>query len=62
MSPHTVILLAIAIPSAGLVLFALVLFALGRRTRKLRREGRISYPAKTSPDSNANSSNSAFGT
>jgi hypothetical protein len=54
------LLLAIAIPCGGLVLFALVFLLLGRRMRKLRREGRISYPAKTSSDSNTNFTSSGM--
>ncbi|WP_177154739.1 hypothetical protein [Glycomyces harbinensis] len=54
MSAPSVILLAIAIPSGALALFALVFFLLGRRMRRLRREGRVTYSAKTSSDSNAN--------
>jgi hypothetical protein len=52
--------LMIAIPCIGLVLFALAFFVLGRRVRALRRQGRITYPAKTSSDSNANFTSSAM--
>ncbi|MFJ4655801.1 hypothetical protein ACIP5Y_31370 [Nocardia sp. NPDC088792] len=52
MSAHAGLLLAITIPAGGLVVFALVFFLLGRRMRRLRREGRITYPAKTTPGSN----------
>lgn len=60
MSASAVLLLAIALPSGGLVLFALVFFLLGRKMRRLRREGRVSYPAKTSSDSNANFTSSGM--
>ncbi len=60
MSASAVLLLAIAILCGGLVLFALVFFLLGRRMRRLRREGRVSYPAKTSSDSNANFTSSSM--
>ncbi|MGW2660721.1 hypothetical protein ACWCW7_07125 [Nocardia tengchongensis] len=52
MSAHASVLLAIAIPAGGLVVFGLVFFLLGRRMRRLRREGRVTYPAKTTPGSN----------
>ncbi|MRH90688.1 hypothetical protein GFY24_25150 [Nocardia sp. SYP-A9097] len=52
MSAHAGLLLAIAIPAGGLVVFALVFFLLGRKMRRLRREGRVTYPAKTTPGSN----------
>jgi hypothetical protein len=60
MSAHLVVLLAIAIPCSGLALFALVFLALGRRMKKLRREGRVSYLAKTSSDSNTNFTSSGI--
>lgn len=52
MSAHAGLLLAIAIPAGGLVVFTLVFFLLGRRMRRLRREGRITHPAKTTSSSN----------
>ncbi|WP_430335888.1 hypothetical protein [Rhodococcus sp. ACT016] len=57
MSAHAGLLLAVAIPAGGLVVFTLVFFLLGRRMRRLRREGRVTYPAKTTPGSNDFSSN-----
>jgi len=50
MSAHLALLLAIAIPGAGLVVFALVFLVLGRRMRALRRAGRVTYSSKTSPE------------
>ncbi|MFE3024684.1 hypothetical protein [Nocardia tengchongensis] len=52
MSAHASLLLAIAIPAGGLAVFAPAFFLLGRRMRRLRREGRVMYPAKTTPGSN----------
>lgn len=60
MSASVVLVLAIAIPCGGLGLFALASFVLGRRMRRLLREGRVSYPAKTSSDSNANFTSSGM--
>jgi len=57
MSAHAGLLLAIAIPAGGLVVFTLAFFLLGRRMRRLRHEGRVTYPAKTTPGSNDFSSN-----
>ncbi len=56
-SAHAGLLLAVAIPASGLAVFTLVFFLLGRRMRRLRREGRATYPAKTTPGSNDFSSN-----
>ncbi|GAB2639694.1 hypothetical protein ABI214_19840 [Prescottella soli] len=57
MSAHAGLLLTIVIPAGVLVVFTLIFFLLGRRMRRLRREGRITYPAKTTPGSNDFSSN-----
>ncbi|WP_420881145.1 hypothetical protein [Rhodococcus sp. (in: high G+C Gram-positive bacteria)] len=52
MSAQVGLLLAIAIPVGGLVLFALAFFLIGRRMRRLRREGCVTYSAKTTSGSN----------
>ncbi|RQO43007.1 hypothetical protein DBV08_27220 [Rhodococcus sp. KBW08] len=57
MSAHAGLLLAVAIPAGGLTVFTLVFYLLGRRIRRLRRVGRLTYPAKTTPGSNDFSSN-----
>jgi len=57
MSAHAGLLLAIAIPAVGLIVFTLVFYLLGRRMRRLRRKGHLTYPAKTTPGSNDFSTN-----
>ncbi len=57
MSAHAGLLLAVAIPAGGLAVFTLAFSLLGRRMRRLRREGRLTYPAKTTPGSNDFSNN-----
>ena len=57
MNAHAGLLLAITVPAGGLILFTLVFSLLGRRMRRLRREGRLTYPAKTTPGSNDFSNN-----
>ncbi|GAB3402159.1 hypothetical protein GCM10027515_11570 [Schumannella luteola] len=46
--------LAIVIPLAAIALLLTLGALLGRRVRRLRREGRITYRSRTTPDSNAN--------
>ena len=57
MNAHADLLLAIAIPAGGLIVFTLAFYLLGRRMRRLRRDGRLTYPAKTTPGSNDFSNN-----
>jgi len=57
MSAHADLLLAIAIPAGGLIVFTLAFYLLGRRMRRLRRDGHLTYPAKTTPGSNDFSNN-----
>ena len=57
MSAHAGLLLAVAIPVGGLIVFTLAFYLLGRRMRRLRRDGRLTYPAKTTPGSNDFSNN-----
>ncbi|MGW4367245.1 hypothetical protein ACWEKT_16520 [Nocardia takedensis] len=52
MSDSTLLFLAIAIPIGVSAAFALGFFLLGRRMRRLRRAGRITHRAKTTPGSN----------
>ena len=57
MSAHAGLLLAVAIPAGGLIVFTLAFYLLGRRMRRLRRDGHLTYPAKTTPGSNDFSNN-----
>ena len=57
MSAHADLLLAVAIPAGGLIVFTLAFYLLGRRMRRLRRDGHLTYPAKTTPGSNDFSTN-----
>ena len=56
-SAHAGLLLAVAIPAGGLIVFTLAFYLLGRRMRRLRRDGHLTYPAKTTPGSNDFSNN-----
>lgn len=56
-----VVALMIGIPLAGIALFLLLFLVLGRRMRTLRRQGRVTYPARTTPGSDLSSSSTGGG-